>query len=57
MLLKNSGKNIYNCLYKYLIDNSIIYKKELGFQEGHSTEYARVQLADQNTVLKVNSIP
>ena len=50
-------KNIYNRLQKYLIDNSIIYKKELGFQEGHSTEYARVQLVDQITVLKINSIP
>ena len=42
MLFKNSGKN-----YKYLTDNGILYKKEFGFQEGHSTEHAKVQLVDQ----------
>ena len=45
-ILKNSGKN-YNRLYKYLTDNSILYKKQFGFQEGHSTEHAIVQLVDQ----------
>ena len=36
-----------DCLYKYLTDNSILYKKQFDFQEGHSTEYAIVQLVDQ----------
>ena len=36
-----------NRLYKYLTDNSIRYKKQFGFQEGHSTEHAIVQLVDQ----------
>ena len=40
-------KTMHNCLYKYLTDNSMLYKKRFGFQEGHSTEYAIVQLADQ----------
>ena len=40
-------KIIYNRLYKYLTDNSMSYKKQFGFQEGHSTEHAIVQLVDQ----------
>ena len=47
MLLKNYGKMMYSRLYKYLIDNSILYKNQFGFQEGHSTEHAIVQLVDQ----------
>ena len=38
---------MYNHLYKYLIDNSMLYKKQFGFQEGHSTKHAIVQLVDQ----------
>ena len=38
---------MYNRLYKYLTDNSMLYKKQFGFQEGHSTEHATVQLVDQ----------
>ena len=38
---------MYNRLYKYLTDNSILYKKQFGFQEGHSTEHAILQLIDQ----------
>ena len=40
-------KIMYNRPYKYLTDNSILYKKQCGFQEGHSTENAIVQLVDQ----------
>ena len=29
---------MYNCLCKYLTDNSILYKKQFGFQERHFTE-------------------
>ena len=42
-------KIMYNRLYKYLTDNSMLYKKQFGFQEGHSTEHAIVQLVDQIT--------
>ena len=38
---------MYNRLYKYLTDNRILYKKQFGFQEGHFTEHAIVQLVDQ----------
>ena len=38
---------MYNRLYKYLTGNSILYKKQFGFQEGHSIEHAIVQLVDQ----------
>ena len=40
-------KIMYNRLYKYLTGNSMVYKKQFGFQEGHSTEHATVQLVDQ----------
>ena len=40
--LKILEKNMYNHLYKYLTDNSILYKNQFGFQEGHSTEHAIV---------------
>ena len=38
---------MYNRLYKYLLDSNILYKKQFGFQEGHSTDHAILQLADQ----------
>ena len=38
---------MYNRLYKYLTDNNILYKKQFGFQTGHSTEHAVIQLVDQ----------
>ena len=47
MLLKNSGKTMYNRLYKYLTDNNLLYKKQFGFQVGYSTDHAIVQLVDQ----------
>ena len=36
-----------NRLYKYLIENKILYFKQLGFQNSHSTDHAIVQLVDQ----------
>ena len=38
---------MYNRLYKYLIENNILYSKQFGFQNGHSTDHAVVQLVDQ----------
>lgn len=38
---------MYNRLYKYLTDNHILYSKQFGFQEGHSTEHAIIQLTEQ----------
>ena len=36
-----------NRLYKYLTDNNILYKKQFGFQTGHSTEHAIILLVNQ----------
>ena len=38
---------MYNRLCKYLTDNSILYIKQFGFQEGYFTEHAIVQLVDE----------
>ena len=38
---------MYNQLFKYLTTNEILYKKQFGFQKGHSTEHAIIQLIDQ----------
>ena len=40
-------KIIYNRLFKYLTTHEILYKKQFGFQKGHSTENAIMQLTDQ----------
>ena len=37
----------YNQLYEHLNSNNIIYKKQFGFQKGHSTEHAILQLVVQ----------
>ena len=34
-------------LYQYLTENKVLYSKQFGFQTGHSTEHAIVQLVDQ----------
>ena len=36
-----------NRLYQYLTENKILYPKQFGFQTGHSTEHAVVQMVDQ----------
>ena len=38
---------MYNRLYNHLMKNNILYSKKIGFQKGHSTEYAKIQLIDQ----------
>ena len=38
---------MYNCLCQYLTENKIHYPKQLGFQTGHLTEHAIIQLVDQ----------
>ena len=38
---------MYNRLFKYLKTNNILYSKQFGFQEGHPTEHAIIQLIDQ----------
>ena len=34
-------------LFKYSTTNKILYKKHFGFQKGHSTEHAVIQLINQ----------
>ena len=36
-----------NRLYQYLTENKILYSKQIGFQLGHSSEHAILQLVDQ----------
>ena len=38
---------IYNRLFKYLSENSILCKKQFGFQTSHSTEHAILLLVNQ----------
>ena len=39
-------KIMYNRLYKHLSDNNVLYKKQFGFQEKHSTKHAIMQLVN-----------
>ena len=39
----------YSRLYKFLVENSILYENQFGFQNAHSTEYAILQLLNQTT--------
>ena len=38
---------MYNCLYKHLKENDILYKKQFDFQQKHSIEQSTLQLIDQ----------
>ena len=38
---------MYNRLYSYLTENNLLCNKRFGFQKGHSTDHAIVQLAEQ----------
>ena len=38
-----------NRLYKFLVENNILYQKQLGFQNLHSTDHAILQLMNQLT--------
>ena len=40
---------MHNRLYKFLVENSILYQKQFGFQNAHSTEHAILQLVNQIT--------
>ena len=40
---------MYNRLYKFLVENNILYQKQFRFQNAHSTEYAILQLVNQIT--------
>ena len=38
---------MYNCFYKHLLNDNVVYKKQFGFQENHSTDHAIIQIVDQ----------
>ena len=38
---------MYNRLYKFITDKNILYDKQFGFRNSHSTEHAILQLVDQ----------
>ena len=38
---------MYNWLYKHLSNLKIIYPRQFGFQKGHATDHALLQLVDQ----------
>ena len=38
---------MYNRLFKYLSENSILYEKQFGFQTSHRTEHAILLLVNQ----------
>ena len=38
---------MYKSICKYLTENSLLYKKQIGFQSSHSTDRAITQLVDQ----------
>ena len=40
-------ERIMHNLFKYSTTNKILYKKHFGFQKGHSTEHAVIQLINQ----------
>ena len=37
-------KIMYNRVYKYLTENNLLFQKQFGFREGHSTSHAIVNL-------------
>ena len=38
---------MYNRLYKHLLNNNILHKKQFRFQENYSTDHTVIQLVDQ----------
>ena len=40
---------MHNRFYKFLVENNILYQKQFGFQNAHSTEHAILQLLNQIT--------
>ena len=38
---------MYNKLYNFLRENNILYEKQFGFKNSHSTDHAIIQLIDE----------
>ncbi len=43
-------KIIFKQLYQFFIDNKLLYNSKYAFREGHSTEYAALELVDRITL-------
>ncbi len=41
---------IFKQLYEFFIDNNLFYGSQYGFRDGHSTEYATLELVDRITL-------
>ena len=44
-------KNVYSQLYAYFESNKLLYSRQYGFREGHSTEVAALKLLGKITFL------
>ena len=40
-------KTMHKILFNHLSEHNLVYQKQFGFQQGHSTEHAVMQLIDQ----------
>ncbi len=49
VISKISERVIFKQLYKFFFDNKLLYGSQ-GFREGHSTEYATLELVDKITL-------
>ena len=38
---------MYNYFYKHLLNDNVVYKKQFGFQENHSTDQEIIQIVDR----------
>ncbi len=43
-------KIIFKQLYEFFIKNNLFYNSQYGFMEGHSTEFATLELVDKMTL-------
>ncbi len=41
---------IFKQLYKFFLDDKLLYQSKYGFREGHSTEYATLEIIDRITL-------
>ena len=55
---KTPEKIMYKRLFNHLSEHNLLYQKQFGFQQGHSTEHAVMQLIDQiNDTFENNCTP
>ncbi len=47
LISKKFEKIIFEQLYEFSIKHNLFYNSQYGFREGHSTEFATLELVDQ----------